>query len=43
MYLFAQAAVHVLARGFYALYDTKTPVFVGVISIAINTLSVFTL
>jgi putative peptidoglycan lipid II flippase len=36
--LFAQAAVHVLARGFYALYDTKTPVFVGVISIAINTL-----
>lgn len=36
--LFAQAAVHVLARGFYALYDTKTPVLVGVFSIAINSI-----
>ncbi len=40
--LFAQSLVHVLARGFYALYDTKTPVTVSVISIVINTtLSVF--
>lgn len=35
--LFAQSLVHVLARGFYALYDTKTPVIVSVISIVINT------
>lgn len=40
--LFAQSLVHVLARGFYALYDTKTPVAVSVVSIVINTvLSVF--
>lgn len=36
--LFAQAVAHLLARGFYALYDSKTPVAVGIISIAINTL-----
>ena len=35
--LFAQSLVHVLARGFYALYDTRTPVIVSVISILINT------
>lgn len=35
--LFAQSLVHVLARGFYALYDTKTPVLVGMLSIGINT------
>lgn len=35
--IFAQAIVNVLARGFYALYDTKTPVIVGVVSILINT------
>ncbi len=35
--MFAQAAVHVLARAFYALYDSKTPVVVGVVSILINT------
>lgn len=34
--LFAQAIVQVLARGFYALYDSKTPVLVGVLSIATN-------
>lgn len=34
---FAQAIVNVLARGFYALYDTKTPVKVGIASIVINT------
>ncbi|MBI3577478.1 murein biosynthesis integral membrane protein MurJ [Candidatus Gottesmanbacteria bacterium] len=35
--LFAQAMVQVLARAFYALYDSKTPVGVGVISILTNT------
>jgi putative peptidoglycan lipid II flippase len=35
--LFAQSLVHVLARGFYALYDTKTPVKVSVVSILVNT------
>lgn len=34
--IFAQSIVNVLARGFYALYDTKTPVIVGIISIIIN-------
>lgn len=34
--LFAQSSVHVLARGFYALYDTKTPVLISIISIVIN-------
>ena len=36
--LFAQSRVHVLARGFYALYDTRTPVLVSIVSIAINTI-----
>lgn len=35
--LFAQAIAQVLARGFYALYDSKTPVVIGVASIIINT------
>jgi len=35
--LFAQAIVQVLARGFYALLDTKTPVKVGVVSVVLNT------
>lgn len=35
--IFAQSIVNILARGFYALYDTKTPVIVGIISIVINT------
>lgn len=35
--IFAQSVVTVLARGFYALYDTKTPVTVGIVSIVINT------
>lgn len=40
--LFAQSLVHVLARGFYALYDTKTPVIISIISIFVNTvLSIF--
>lgn len=37
--LFAQALVHVLARGFYALYDTRTPVMISIISIIINTVA----
>lgn len=36
--IFAQSIVNILARGFYALYDTKTPVKVSVISILTNTL-----
>lgn len=35
--LAAQAAIHVLARGFYALYDTRTPVAAGIVGIIINT------
>lgn len=35
--IFAQSIVNVLARGFYALYDTKTPVIVGIGSIVVNT------
>jgi len=35
--LFAQAIAQVLIRGFYALYDSKTPVVIGIISILINT------
>lgn len=34
--LFAQALIHILARGFYALYDSKTPVLVGIVSVLIN-------
>ena len=34
--LFAQSAVHLLARAFYALYDSKTPVIIGAVSILIN-------
>ncbi len=36
--LFAQAIVQLLARGFYALYDSKTPVAIGMIAIITNTL-----
>lgn len=36
--LFAQSLVHLIARGYYALHDTKTPVVIGTISIIINTL-----
>ncbi len=34
--LFAQAIVQVLARAFYALYDSKTPVIIGIICVLIN-------
>jgi putative peptidoglycan lipid II flippase len=36
--LFAQSLVHLLARGFYAVQDTKTPVIIGGISVSINAL-----
>jgi putative peptidoglycan lipid II flippase len=36
--LFAQAIVQIFARGFYALYDTKTPVIIAIISIGLNSL-----
>jgi len=36
--LSAQAISQLLTRGFYALYDTKTPVIIGVITILINTI-----
>lgn len=35
--LFAQSLIQLLARGFYALYDSKTPVVVGIIAVFINT------
>lgn len=34
--LFAQAITQVLARGFYALYDSKTPVTIGVMTVLLN-------
>jgi len=36
--LFAQAMVQILARGFYAILDSKTPVIIGIVSVCINTL-----
>lgn len=35
--LFAQAQVHLLARSFYALHDTKTPVVIAALAVVINT------
>lgn len=34
--LFSQAISHILTRGFYALYDSKTPVIVGIGTILLN-------
>jgi putative peptidoglycan lipid II flippase len=34
--LFAQSAVPLLARGFYALEDTRTPVAISVVAVALN-------
>lgn len=34
--LFAYSAIHVLSRVFYALQDTATPVFVGILAIVVN-------
>lgn len=40
--LFAQSLIQLLARGFYALYDSKTPVVIGIIAVFLNTvLSIF--
>lgn len=36
--LFAQAIIQVLARGFYALFDSKTPVVIGVITVILNSI-----
>ncbi len=36
--LFAQAIIQVLARGFYALYDSKTPVTIGIVTVIFNSL-----
>lgn len=35
--LFAQSIVHILARGFYALYNSKTPVAISIATILFNT------
>ncbi|MBI2617441.1 murein biosynthesis integral membrane protein MurJ [Candidatus Gottesmanbacteria bacterium] len=35
--LFAQAIIHLLARSFYALHDSKTPLLVGAVSVLMNT------
>lgn len=35
--LFAQALVNLLARAFYAMHDSRTPVIIGTISVAVNT------
>lgn len=35
--LFAQSLVHLLARSFYALHDTKIPVIVGAVAVLTNT------
>jgi putative peptidoglycan lipid II flippase len=34
--IFAQALIHLLARAFYALHDTKTPLFISVFTIILN-------
>ena len=41
--VFFQAAASLLARGFYALHDTKTPVIISVTAIALNILGDFIL
>lgn len=37
--IFAQALVHLFARGFYALHDSQTPVVISIISIFLNVLA----
>ena len=41
--LFAQSAVQLLARSFYALQDTKTPFYVAIVTEAVNILAVILL
>jgi len=41
--LFAQSAVQLLARAFYALQDTKTPFYVAIVTEAVNILTVILL
>lgn len=36
--LFAQSLIHLLARGFYALYDSKTPVAIGIVTVMVNSI-----
>lgn len=35
--LFAQSQIHLLARGFFAIHDSKTPVILGGITVLLNT------
>lgn len=40
--LVAQGLIHILVRGYYALYESKTPVAIGIISVMVNAaLSIF--
>ena len=41
--LFAQSAVQLLARAFYAMQDTKTPFYIAVVTEAVNILTVILL
>lgn len=34
--IFAQAVIHILVRGFYALHDTKTPFLIGALAVLTN-------
>lgn len=37
--IIAQSAIQLLARGFYALHDTKTPVKISLITVAVNVIA----
>lgn len=39
--IFAYSIIPILARGFYSLHDTKTPLFVGIASISFNVVLAF--
>jgi len=39
--IFAQAAIQLLVRGFYALHDTKTPFWVGALAVSMNVILSF--
>lgn len=36
--IFSQSAIQLLVRGFYAFHDTKTPFFIGAITVTVNIL-----